>query len=209
MSLVGPTPTPEVFDEGVANYPDTERDLDMDFEDPDGSPDGSRTIHSEPGQQDIEEGSVPELPFELGEDFMEEIRKYLVEEEGFDENEERLLDAEVFKMADNLCEMSIVEEDPDLDKEILEEMVENMRPYAEAQTRYEKQQQAAAKGATSEGEGTGLAGVDMGDEEVVPEGWEDDEGEVGEEEWEALDDPGDLNGWGTTRAMLPPHIHLL
>ena len=175
----------------------------MDWDTPEGNPDGSRTIHSEPGYHDIEEGAVPELPFELGEDFMEEIRKYLVEEEGVDARDERALDAEVFKMADNLCEMSMAEEDATLDGEILQEMVTNMRPYAEAQIRYEKQQQAAAKGAASQAD-RGIAGVDMGDEEVLPEGWEDDEGEVGEEEWDALEDPADLNGWGSTRAM--PHL---
>ena len=175
----------------------------MDWDTSDGSPDGSSTIHSDPAHHPIEAGEVPELPFELGEDFMEEIRKYLIEEEGMDAKDQRALDAEVFKMADNLCEMSMAEEDAALDAEILNEMVTNMRSYAESQVRYEKQQKADAQGAAAAGAAGGIPGVDMGDEEVLPEGWENDEGDVGDEVFDALEDPADLNGWGTTSAVPP------
>lgn len=197
---LGPTLPPEEFDEGPANYPETEMDLDKFLADPDDEADASDSQT----QQEDPASEVPQLPFELGEDFMEEIRKYLVEEEGLDATDEKKLDTEVFKMAANLCEMSMEEDDPALDQEIFEEMVEKMRPYAEAQIRYEKAQKSAgAEEAEDEGP---VPGVDMGDEEVVPEGWETAEGRVSDELWEQLEDPADLNGWGTASMPLPSQI---
>lgn len=91
-----------------------------------------------------EAGFYPELPFELGEDFLEEIRKYLVEEEGMDEKDEQALTIAVMAMAEDLCEMSMADEDPVLDDEIASEMIERMTPYVEAQEKWEAQQGDAA-----------------------------------------------------------------
>lgn len=120
-----------------------------------------------------EDGFYPELPFELGEDLLEDIRKYLVEEEGMDEKDEQQLTIAMMRMAEDLCEMSMADDDPILDDEIATEMVERITPYVEAQEQWEEEQ-AKQKAATESSEG--LPGVsDTQDAEVdVP--WVDEMG---------------------------------
>lgn len=130
-------------------------------------------------------GFYPELPFELGEDFIEEIRKYLVEEEGMDDKDEAKLTVEVMRMAEDLCEMSIADEDPALDDEIAEDVIEGMTPYVEAQEKWE-QSQENAKEPTGDGSDLAEPSSDVSSDEDVP--WIDD-----------------LCGWdtpGTSRAFL-------
>lgn len=87
-----------------------------------------------------ESGFYPELPFEVGEDFLEEIRKYLVEEEGMDEKDEQQLTIAIMRMAEDLCEMSMADEDAALDDEIVTDMIDRMTPYVEAQEKWEEDQ---------------------------------------------------------------------
>lgn len=127
---------PLAVEEGGITYPIHDSD----------SGDGNAADSSADAAGAEEGGFYPELPFELGEDFLEEIRKYLVEEEGMDEKDEHGLTVAVMKMAEDLCEMSIADEDPELDDEIATGMVEGMTPYVEAQEKWEEQQAKATQG---------------------------------------------------------------
>lgn len=157
---VGPNP---VVEEGGVMYPmhDTSTD------------ESDKVMGITDNDASDEPGFYPGLPFELGEDFLEDIRKYLVEEEGMDEKDEQQLTIAMMRMAEDLCEMSMADDDPTLDDEIGTEIVERITPYVEAQEQWEEQQ--AKQKAESE-QSQGLSGVsDAGDAEIdVP--WVDEMG---------------------------------
>jgi hypothetical protein len=76
--------------------------------------------------------ATPELPFALGDDFLEDIQKFLVEEEDMDPDDKVTLQASVMQMAAEMCHAAMSEDDEALDSEIFSELESAAEPFVDA-----------------------------------------------------------------------------